>query len=202
MNKLYTKTIIFLFALIFAIGIIIPFDLVHKSIDILEGVGQGFSNLHTLYINSSDSSPDGGIVEDTVQDDDPEDSVLAVDVIATITAYTSSVEETDNTPCLSASGVDLCHNIADSMEKYGYDVFSADGVIACPKKYPFGTIVGIPKKLDGGLSYYDEYICLDRMNSRYDKEERFDIYFGGPENRQKALNWGIRTLNIKIYNNL
>ncbi len=66
MNKLYTKTIIFLFALIFAIGIIIPFDLVHKSIDILEGVGQGFSNLHTLYINSSDSSPDGGIVEDTV----------------------------------------------------------------------------------------------------------------------------------------
>ena len=82
MNKLYTKTIIFLFALIFAIGIIIPFDLVHKSIDILEGVGQGFSNLHTLYINSSDSSPDGGIVEDTVQNDDPEDSVLAVDVIA------------------------------------------------------------------------------------------------------------------------
>ena len=174
---------------------------------VFEGIGRGAYNLHTLYINSSDSSPDGGIVEDTVQNDDPEDSVLAVDetfneVLATITAYTSSVEETDNTPCLSASGVDLCHNIADSMEKYGYDVFSADGVIACPKKYPFGTIVGIPKKLDGGLSYYDEYICLDRMNSRYDGEERFDIYFGGPENRQKALNWGIRTLNIKIYNNL
>jgi len=169
-----------------------------------EDIGRGFNNLHTLYENSSDSSPDGGIVEDTVQNDDPEDSVLAVDetfneVLATITAYTSSVEETDNTPCLSASGVDLCHNIADSMEKYGYDVFSADGVIACPKKYPFGTIVGIPKKLDGGLSYYDEYICLDRMNSRYDGEERFDIYFGGPENRQKALNWGIQKLKVKVY---
>jgi len=193
----YTITLIIsiLIILLIAVGIWTGF---------FEDIGRGFNNLHTLYENSSDSSPDGGIVEDTVQDDDPEDSVLAVDetfneVLATITAYTSSVEETDNTPCLSASGVDLCHNIADSMEKYGYDVFSADGVIACPKKYPFGTIVGIPKKLDGGLSYYDEYICLDRMNSRYDKEERFDIYFGGPENKQKALNWGVKTLEVKIY---
>ena len=195
MNYTITLIISILIILLSAIGIWTGF---------FEDIGRGFNNLHTLYENSSDSSPDGGIVEDTVQDDDPEDSVLAVDetfneVLATITAYTSSVEETDNTPCLSASGVDLCHNIADSMEKYGYDVFSADGVIACPKKYPFGTIVGIPKKLDGGLSYYDEYICLDRMNSRYDGEERFDIYFGGPENRQKALNWGIQKLKVKVY---
>ena len=195
MNYTITLIISILIILLIAVGIWTGF---------FEDIGRGFNNLHTLYENSSDSSPDGGIVEDTVQDDDPEDSVLAVDetfneVLATITAYTSSVEETDNTPCLSASGVDLCHNIADSMEKYGYDVFSADGVIACPKKYPFGTIVGIPKKLDGGLSYYDEYICLDRMNSRYDGEERFDIYFGGPENRQKALNWGIQKLKVKVY---
>ena len=195
MNYTITLIISILIILLISVGIWTGF---------FEGIGRGFNNLHTLYTNSSDSSPDGGIVEDTVQDDDPEDSVLAVDetfneVLATITAYTSSVEETDNTPCLSASGVDLCHNIADSMEKYGYDVFSADGVIACPKKYPFGTIVGIPKKLDGGLSYYDEYICLDRMNSRYDGEERFDIYFGGPENRQKALNWGIQKLKVKVY---
>ena len=195
MNYTITLIISISIILLIAVGIWTGF---------FEDIGRGFNNLHTLYENSSDSSPDGGIVEDTVQNDDPEDSVLAVDetfneVLATITAYTSSVEETDNTPCLSASGVDLCHNIADSMEKYGYDVFSADGVIACPKKYPFGTIVGIPKKLDGGLSYYDEYICLDRMNSRYDGEERFDIYFGGPENRQKALNWGIQKLKVKVY---
>ena len=189
-----------------------------------EDIGRGAYNLNS-YINSSDSGSDGGIVEDTVQDDDPEDSVLAVDetfneVLATITAYTSSVEETDNTPCLSASGVDLCHNIADSMEKYGYDVFSADGVIACPRKYPFGTIVEIPitvikcfPKLDRhsdslyqdsidncrDVIEYKEYICLDRMNSRYDGEERFDIYFGGPENRQKAMEWGVQKLKVKVY---
>ena len=187
MNYTITLIISILIILLIAVGIWTGF---------FEDIGRGFNNLHTLYENSSDSSPDGGIVEDTVQDDDPEDSVLAVDetfneVLATITAYTSSVEETDNTPCLSASGVDLCHNIADSMEKYGYDVFSADGVIACPKKYKFGTIVEIENR---------KYICLDRMNSRYDGQERFDIYFG--HDKQGALEFGKRTLNIKIYNNL
>ena len=218
MNKLYTKTIIFLFALIFAIGIIIPFDLVHKSIDILEGVGQGFSNLHTLYINSSDSSPDGGIVEDTVQDDDPEDSVLAVDetfdeVLATITAYTSSVEETDNTPCMSASGLDLCLT-AGIWVNDDQEFFDDTQFIACPKRYPFKTIVEIPFRKIGercNLMMEDcvdimsdrRYICLDRMNSRYDGEERFDIYFGqGEEAYQKAINWGVQKKLIKIYNNL
>jgi len=47
------------------------------------------------------------------------------------------------------------------------------------------------------LSYYDEYICLDRMNSRYDGQERFDIYFG--MDRQGALNFGRQTLEVKIY---
>jgi len=92
-------------------------------------------------------------LEDTVQNDDPEDSVLAVDetfneVLATITAYTSSVEETDNTPCLSASGVNLCKNTILDIHRLGImqDRISFDGIIACPKKYDFGTIVGITKK--------------------------------------------------------
>jgi len=198
MNKLYTKTIIFLFALIFAIGIIIPFDLVHKSIDILEGVGQGFSNLHTLYINSSDSSPNGGIMEDTVPYEDPANPVLAVDepfveVLATITAYTSSVEETDDTPCLSASGHNIC-NLPDwviqKMNDKGVNPYlSHTGIIACPKEYKMGSNVF---EIQG-----QKYICLDRMNSRYDGQERFDIYFG--MDRQGALNFGRQTLEVKIY---
>jgi len=161
MNKLYTKTIIFLFALIFAIGIIIPFDLVHKSIDILEGVGQGFSNLHTLYINSSDSSPDGGIVEDTVQNDDPEDSALAVDVIAT--AY-----------CLTGT-------MASGLEVY-------DGAIACPRYIPLKSKI----ETNGRT-----YICEDRMNLRF--PDRYDIWMSDCDD---CMEFGKRTLNIKIYNNL
>ena len=171
---------------------------------VFEGIGRGAYNLHTLYTNSSDSGPAEGIMEDTVPYEDPANPALAVDetfneVLATITAYTSSVEETDNTPCLSASGVNLCKNTILDIHRLGImqDRISFDGIIACPKKYDFGTIVGIPKKLDGGLSYYDEYICLDRMNSRYDGQERFDIYFG--MDRQGALNFGRQTLEVKIY---
>ena len=159
---------------------------------VFEGIGRGAYNLNTWY-NGSDSSPDGGIVEDTVQDDDPEDSALAVDVIATITAYTSSPEETSGDECISASQVNLCHNTISDIHRLGIiqDRISFDGIIACPKKYKFGTIVEIENR---------KYICLDRMNSRYDGQERFDIYFG--HDKQGALEFGKRTLNIKIYNNL
>jgi len=202
----YTITLIIsiLIILLIAVGIWTGF---------FEDIGRGFNNLHTLYINSSDSSPDGGIVEDTVQDDDPEDSVLAVDVIATITAYTSSVEETDNTPCMSASGLDLCLT-AGIWVNDDQEFFDDTQFIACPKRYPFKTIVEIPFRKIGercNLMMEDcvdimsdrRYICLDRMNSRYDGEERFDIYFGqGEEAYQKAINWGVQKKLIKIYNNL
>ena len=202
----YTITLIIsiLIILLIAVGIWTGF---------FEDIGRGFNNLHTLYENSSDSSPDGGIVEDTVQDDDPEDSVLAVDVIATITAYTSSVEETDNTPCMSASGLDLCLT-AGIWVNDDQEFFDDTQFIACPKRYPFKTIVEIPFRKIGercNLMMEDcvdimsdrRYICLDRMNSRYDGEERFDIYFGqGEEAYQKAINWGVQKKLIKIYNNL
>jgi len=73
MNYTITLIISILIILLIAVGI---------WTGVFEDIGRGFNNLHTLYINSSDSSPDGGIVEDTVQNDDSEDSVLAVDVIA------------------------------------------------------------------------------------------------------------------------
>ena len=203
MNYTITLTISILIILLSAVGIWTGF---------FEDIGRGAYNLNS-YINSSDSSPDGGIVEDTVQDDDPEDSVLAVDVIATITAYTSSVEETDNTPCMSASGLDLCLT-AGIWVNDDQEFFDDTQFIACPKRYPFKTIVEIPFRKIGercNLMMEDcvdimsdrRYICLDRMNSRYDGEERFDIYFGqGEEAYQKAINWGVQKKLIKIYNNL
>ena len=84
-----------------------------------------------IYVDSiqSDSPIDDSVIHQEIDDTGSEmesgvnpsnDSQV---INATISAYTSSVEETDDTPCISASGVDLCHNIADSMEKYGYDIF-------------------------------------------------------------------------------
>ncbi|MEA2113517.1 MAG: hypothetical protein U9P63_02570, partial [Patescibacteria group bacterium] len=122
-------------------------------------------------------------------------------ITAEITAYTSRPEETSGDPCISASQVNLCYNTIADIHKLGIteDRISVFGIVACPQKYPFGTIIGIPKKLEGGLSYYSPHICLDRMNFRYEEAtpERFDIYFGS--DLEGALEFGRQTLPVKIY---
>lgn len=68
---------------------------------------------------------------------------------ATITAYTSSPDETDDTPTITASGAT-----------------TRKGVAACPRFIPFDTKVYIAG---------EEYVCLDRLHPRFD--DRFDIWF-------------------------
>jgi 3D (Asp-Asp-Asp) domain-containing protein len=69
-------------------------------------------------------------------------------VVATVTAYTSSVDETDSTPFENAAGTR-----------------PGPGSVACPMRYAFGTRVLIAGQ---------EYTCDDRMHSRFG--ERFDIW--------------------------
>lgn len=70
---------------------------------------------------------------------------------ATITAYSSEVGQTDDSPFITASGVTVY-----------------DGLIACPGKYKFGTKIKYAEKI---------YTCDDRMNIRYREANRFDIWF-------------------------
>ena len=93
-------------------------------------------------------------------------------VLAEITAYTSSTDETDDTPTLMADGTN-----------------TRRGAIACPSKYSFGTRVIIGD---------DTYFCADRMNKRYRDSEHFDIWV---ESKKEAFAWGRRTLTIKILAN-
>jgi len=90
-------------------------------------------------------------------------------VVATITAYTSSIDETDSEPFITASGERTTH-----------------GTIACPSKYDFGTVVVIEGR---------QYKCNDRMNRRYRSQERFDIWV---ETKAEAFEWGVREINIKV----
>lgn len=71
-------------------------------------------------------------------------------VLATITAYNTIPEQTDNTPCLGAGG----------------NICGRNNVVACPRSIPLGTWVIIDD------TYYQ---CLDRLNIKYD--DRFDISF-------------------------
>lgn len=90
-------------------------------------------------------------------------------VLANVSAYTSSTDETDEDPGTTASGT--------TPER---------GTIACPSKYDFGTRVIIRGKT---------YICEDRMNSRYRKTEHFDIWVAS---KSEAYRWGRQTLKIEI----
>lgn len=95
----------------------------------------------------------------------------AVLIYAEITAYTSDFFETDSEPETMASGLIVY-----------------DGAIACPAKYSFG----VRFEING-----DIYVCEDRMNIRYRDRNYFDIYVGGVEKKQEALDWGRQNLLIK-----
>lgn len=112
---------------------------------------------------------------------------------ARVTAYTTRPEEGTN--CISASGKNLCKRHDDG-----------ENIIACPSKYPFGTIVEIPFEVmwcydecQKGIEYR-EYICYDRMALGLQEKNWFDIYMGrGEDEVIEAGLWGVRTLDIKIY---
>lgn len=90
---------------------------------------------------------------------------------AIVYAYTSRESETDNTPFITAS-----------------QKLVRDGIIACPRKYPFGTKFLIKGK---------EYICEDRMNIRHEngKYEVFDIWMSDLNSTKQ---WGKQYLKIEV----
>jgi len=95
------------------------------------------------------------------------------------TAYSSTPDQTDNTPCHTATNYNVCTGdknvIAANFYVNGYRV-------------PFGTLVRIPE-------IYGEkiFVVEDRMNSRY--TNNIDIWF--PE-RSLALEFGAKKVTIEI----
>lgn len=98
-----------------------------------------------------------------------EEFVTSESFIAEITQYTSSPEETDDTPNLTASG--------DS---------TGPGTIACPSRFKFGTLIQIEKRI---------YTCNDRMNKRYRNSDHFDVW---TEKKDDALLFGRQKLQVFV----
>lgn len=101
----------------------------------------------------------------------PDESVPVAGQMREITMYTSRVQETDSTPCISADGTNIC--------KVDYNVCASNA-------YPFGTKLRIQ-----GLG---DCIVRDRMNRRY--KDRIDWYAG--MDLQRALKFGKQNLIIEI----
>ncbi len=87
-----------------------------------------------------------------------------------LTAYSSTEDQTDDTPFIAASG------------KHVYD-----GMVAA-NFLPFGTKIKIPSLYGDRIFTVD-----DRMNRRY--QERVDIWFA---DRASAINFGIKKATIEI----
>ncbi len=87
-----------------------------------------------------------------------------------ITAYNSLEQQTDDTPCISASGLNVCETEKE---------------ICATNEFPFGTRLLIDGKI----------ICevQDRTNSRY--SYRIDLLM---DEYNDAITWGRRTLKIGL----
>ncbi len=92
----------------------------------------------------------------------------------TMTAYSSDQAQTDNDPCTTANGFNVCkHGIEDTI---------------AANFLPFGTKIRIPEFFGDKI-----FTVRDRMNSRF--PTRVDIWMF---NRSDALNFGIKTAKLEI----
>lgn len=92
----------------------------------------------------------------------------------TITAYSSTPDQTDSTPCITANGFDVC--------KHGEENIIAANFL------PFGAKVRIPDHFGDKI-----FIVQDRMNSRY--KNRVDLWM---KDRLSAKKWGIKYAQVEI----
>lgn len=99
--------------------------------------------------------------------------------LRTVTAYNGVPEQTDDTPCISASGDDIC-----SARRWGAHVCAANFV-------PLGSHLAI---LDTSSMTAYECVVLDRMNRRY--PNRVDIFMG--DDIARARSFGIQKLLVYV----
>jgi len=93
-------------------------------------------------------------------------------ITAEITKYTTSPDETDETPTLTASG---------------YVIKRGDFISACPASLPFWILI----KVD---NIY--YRCADRMAYRFRMGAYFDLL---SPNKQDAFQFGRQSKQVTIY---
>lgn len=107
---------------------------------------------------------------DKKEDGEPKPNLI---LDAVVTAYTSTPDQTDDTPFIAATG------------KRVYD-----GMIAA-NNLPFGTKIKLPEL------YGDKIFTVDdRMNSRYGLG-RMDVWMDAP--RQEAMQFGIKRVRAEVF---
>lgn len=91
-----------------------------------------------------------------------------------VTAYSSTPDQTDSTPCIAARGFNLCKHNEENILAANF--------------LPMGTKIKIPEYFGDKI-----FIVQDRMNARY--FYRADLWM---KNREKAIQWGARYAEVEV----
>ncbi len=104
-----------------------------------------------------------------------EDAPVRKTFVIPITAYTSEAAQTDDSPCITASGMDVCKRNQE-------DIVAANFL-------PMGTRVRIPELYGDRI-----FTVQDRMNRRYDKH--MDIWL---KDLSQAKQFGLKITKIEVF---
>ena len=110
-----------------------------------------------------------------------EDRAPSRTIWVTVTAYSSTVDQCDSTPCITANGFDLCKAYA---EHEAIDTIAANFL-------KFGTQVRLPE-----ISTTKVLVVRDRMNARYNGQNRIDVWL---PTRELAKEFGVKMVKIEIF---
>jgi len=94
--------------------------------------------------------------------------------VHTLTAYNSEAAQTDDTPCVTANGFDVCKHAVE-------DTIAANFL-------PMGTKVKIPELFGERI-----FTVRDRMNVKH--PNRVDVWM---KSRQSAVNFGVKVAKIQV----
>ena len=92
-----------------------------------------------------------------------------------ITAYSSTVDQTDASPCITANGFNVCQNNQENIVAANF--------------LPFGAKIKIPELFGDKI-----FTVQDRMHPRY--RNRADVWM---KSRNRAKQFGIKSTTIEIY---
>ena len=91
------------------------------------------------------------------------------------------------------AGPCCCGEFADGITASGHKIQPGDVFVAAPKSIPFGTKLWIPG-YNGGKAV----AVLDRGGAI--KGNKLDVFFGGKDGHQKALQFGRQYLQVEFEN--
>lgn len=97
--------------------------------------------------------------------------------MVTATAYTSTRSQTDSTPCIGATGRNLCR-----LHARGVRIVAVSRDLL--RRYPYGSHL---------LIHGRRYLVADTMHPRW--RNRIDLYFG--YDRRAMYRWGKRRVAIR-----